>query len=80
MSEIIKIDEDTIKIVDETEQVVKISDLEAELARLQDDNENALAVEAFYASAPDAMKPYITRLPVQDTTELEARIAYYKGL
>ena len=80
MSEIIKVDEDTVKIVDETETVIKISDLEADLARLQADNENALAIDAFYDSAPEAMKPYITRLPQMETETLEAQIAYYKGL
>lgn len=78
--ELIRIDEDTVKIVDEVETTVSISALETRLAAMQASNEQARLIDDYWATAPDFIKPYIQRFPIQDTTELEELIATYQAL
>jgi hypothetical protein len=77
---IVKIDKDTVKITSESEEVVKIPDLEKRLEGLKLANAEADRVEDFYVKTEESLRPYIMRLPRLETSELEEQIQQYRKL
>ena len=74
-----KISKTEFKIIDELERTVNIDDIKQQLQVVKDDNEKATEIEDWYETLDEDKKPYVIRLPIQDTSELEVLIKNLKN-
>ncbi|MCU7521613.1 MAG: hypothetical protein HF312_15445 [Ignavibacteria bacterium] len=80
MAEYRVIDQDTIEIIAQNTQVVRLSELENELANIQRANQDAEELLRWRESLQQDKQQYVVLLPLQDTADLEAQINILRGV
>ena len=80
MAEIIKIDNDTYKIIDTTEEIVSLSELERQLEFLTQQNIIYTDLHNQSLSIPESLRAYINIPYYYNTHDLEEQINKLKSL
>ena len=80
MAEIIKIDEDTYRIVNSTEEIISLSELEQQLLDLKESNDKNWEIELWKNTLPEDKRNLVMSFPIIDTTYLENKINQLKNI